>query len=236
MSDEKFFAWLDGELSRDEALEVAAKVAADAELSARAEQHRALAARLQGAFGSVASGPVPDRITAPLQVQPNNVVSLSSWRERLASRRSGGAAQWGAMAATLALGVLLGTMVNTSDGGSPVELRDGAMYAAANLDTALDRQLASAGPGDGIRVGLTFRDQSGAICRSFTGESSTGVACRRGEDWRLKGLFEAPEGQGGDFRMAAGQDPNLAALIDSTIAGDPFDADQEEAALERGWR
>ena len=235
MTDERFFAWLDGELSGVEAAEVAALVAADPELSARAQQHRALAGRLQSAFGAVASAPVPDRVAAPLQIQRGNVVSLSSWRERLAGRRPGGAAQWAAMAATLALGVLVGTMVNTS-GGSPVEVRDGAMYAAADLDTALDRQLASAGPGGDVRVGLTFRDQSGAICRSFMGESSSGLACRQGEEWRLKGLFEAPEGQSGDYRMAAGQDPNLAALIDSTIAGDAFDAEQEKAALERGWR
>jgi hypothetical protein len=87
-----------------------------------------------------------------------------------------------------------------------------------------------------VRIGLTFRDQSGAICRTFTGEQSSGLTCRDGSDWRLRGLFAAPEGQAGDYRMAAGTDPNLAALIDSTIAGEPFDAAQEQAAKARGWR
>ncbi len=36
--------------------------------------------------------------------------------------------------------------------------------------------------------------------------------------------------------MAAGQHPQLAALIDESIAGEPFDAEQEKAALESGWR
>jgi hypothetical protein len=36
--------------------------------------------------------------------------------------------------------------------------------------------------------------------------------------------------------MAAGMDPNLAALVDSTIAGEPFDASQEKAARGKGWR
>ena len=36
--------------------------------------------------------------------------------------------------------------------------------------------------------------------------------------------------------MAAGTDPKLAALIDSTIAGDAFDAVQEKSARDRGWR
>jgi hypothetical protein len=36
--------------------------------------------------------------------------------------------------------------------------------------------------------------------------------------------------------MAAGQDPNLAELIDATISGEPFDAAQEARALQGGWR
>ena len=40
----------------------------------------------------------------------------------------------------------------------------------------------------------------------------------------------------GDFRMAAGADPGLAAMIDSQIAGEPFDAEAERKALDGGWR
>ncbi len=36
--------------------------------------------------------------------------------------------------------------------------------------------------------------------------------------------------------MAAGSDPTLAATIDSMIAGEPFDAAQEKAAKDAGWR
>jgi hypothetical protein len=36
--------------------------------------------------------------------------------------------------------------------------------------------------------------------------------------------------------MAAGDDPRLASLIDESIAGEPFDASAEKAALQRGWR
>ena len=48
--------------------------------------------------------------------------------------------------------------------------------------------------------------------------------------------LQGAEGQGGDYRMAAGDDPRLAALIDETIAGEPFDASQEKAAQAKGWR
>lgn len=233
MTDETFFAWLDGELTGAEAAEVEARVAADAELSARADEHRALAGRLRAAFDPVAAAPVPQRIAAPLQPR---VVNLESWRAKAAARPSSGVPKWAAMAATLALGLFVGTMVGSSSGSALLEARDGAVYAAGSLDDALDRQLASAGASGEVRVGLTFRDQSGAICRSFTGVASSGLACRDGGDWRLRGLFAPSEGQSGDYRMAAGQDPNLAELIDSTIAGDPFDAAQEAQAQKRGWR
>jgi hypothetical protein len=36
--------------------------------------------------------------------------------------------------------------------------------------------------------------------------------------------------------MAAGMDPNLAALVDSTMTGEPFDATAERAAKRSGWR
>jgi hypothetical protein len=36
--------------------------------------------------------------------------------------------------------------------------------------------------------------------------------------------------------MAAGMDPNLAALVDSTMVGEPFDAAQERAARQKGWQ
>ena len=237
MDETKFFAWLDGELDSAEAARVEAEVAADPRLARLAEQHRGLSARLSGAFDTVAAAPVPERLTEAVRPSQAAILDFGAAREAKAAR---GAwlplPQWAAMAATLALGIGLGTTLDSNGGGSPVEVRGGQMYAAAALDDALERQLASAGAAAGVRVGLTFRDQSGAICRSFTDRSSSGLACRERGDWRVRGLFAAPEGQSGDYRMAAGADPNLAALIDSTIQGEAFDAAQERAARESGWR
>jgi hypothetical protein len=142
--------------------------------------------------------------------------------------------QWAAMAATLAIGIFVGTMV-PNRGSAPVEIQGGKLYAAEALDGALNTQLASAPAGD-VRIGLTFRDQAGEICRSFTQSGASGLACRQGPRWQVRGMFAAPEGQGNDYRMAAGMDPNLAALVDSTMAGEPFDAAAEKAAREKGWR
>ena len=44
------------------------------------------------------------------------------------------------------------------------------------------------------------------------------------------------EGQAADYRMASGGDPQLMEAVDASIDGEPFDAAQEKAAMERGWR
>jgi hypothetical protein len=235
VSDEQLFAWLDGELGEDEARRVEAAVAADPRLSALADEHRAMQARLTTAFATIAEAPVPDRLLAAARPQPSNVVDLPTGRREPSVVR-GPAVQWAAMAATLALGIFVGTMV-PRQGGAPIEVAGSNIYAAAALDRALDTQLASApSTAADVRIGMTFRDQSGRVCRTFTEARQSGLACREGERWQMRGLFAAPEGQSSEFRMAAGMDPNLAALVDSTIHGDAFDAAQEKAAREKGWR
>ena len=235
IDDEKFFAWLDGELDGEQAELVAAEVASDPRLARLAEQHRAFETRLRGAFDTVAAAPVPERLAKSIKPSSAQIVHFAAPRRSSNDDSRWGWPQGAAIAATLVLGIGLGTTLNSGRVASPVEVRGGKMFAAAQLDDALNQQLASAEAGD-VRLGITFRDQRGAICRTFTDQRSSGLACREGGDWQLRGLFSAPEGQSGDFRMAAGTDPNLAALIDSTIEGEPFDADQERAAKARSWR
>lgn len=234
IDDEKFFAWLDGELDSAEAAEVEAEVAADPRLSKLAEQHRALGTRLKAAFDTVVEVPIPDELMAPAEHHAE-VIDFDSARRARNARFWGRLPKSAALAATLALGIGLGTLIRPPS-GNPVEVEDSGMYAAAGLSDALDNQLASA-PAEGrLRVGLTFRDRAGAICRTFSGAQSSGLACRDGDRWGLRGLFSEPQGQNGEYRMAAGMDPNLAALVDSTMAGQPFDAVAEKAAKRRGWQ
>ena len=236
VNDETFFAWLDGELDAGEAARVEAEVAADPRLSAMATEHRAMQASLKGAFDTVIDAPMPERLAAAARTPPPQaeVIDFSQARKKR-DRAWPSVAQWSAMAATLAIGVMIGTLAPQGRQPSPVEVQGGKIYAASALNEALSTQLASA-PGGDVRIGVTYRDQSGSVCRSFTDPSSSGLACREGKGWRVRGLFAAPEGQGGSYRMAAGMDPNLAALVDSTMAGEPFDAAQEKAARDKGWR
>lgn len=235
IEEEKFFAWLDGELGGSEAAEMEARVASDPDLAARAERHRALQTRLTGAFDTIAAAPLPEKLRPAIANEPANVVDFDARRQQARRRLAWpGLPQWAAVAATLVLGIMIGTLV-AGRGESPVQMRDGALYAAGDTGRALDAQLASAPSGD-VRIGITFRDSAGEICRSFTGEATSGLACRDEGRWRLRGLFPTGEGQGSDYRMAAGMNPGLAALVDTTMAGEPMDAAEEARAKKRGWR
>ena len=229
IEDEKFFAWLDGELAPEEAAQVAAEVASSPELTRAAEQHRAMQARLKAAFDPIANAPVPERLQSPA-----NVIHFASAKRQHDKHRWGSPPQWAALAATLVIGIFGGTMIGRH-GSAPVEVQGGRLYAASALNQALDTELASAPANGPVRIGLTFRDRSGAICRTFTEQRSSGLACRDGSRWQLRGLFASPEGQSGSYRMAGGTDPNLAALVDSTMASDPLDAAQEKSAKDRDW-
>lgn len=234
IDDEEFYAWLDGELDAEAAKAVAARVASDPALARLAEQHRALGATLRDAFDPIASSPVPDHLLATVRAG-SAVIDLGAAREKRLRPARFGLPQWAAVAATLVVGILTGSMLKTGT-TSLIATSNGQLVAATTLDEALDVQLASARQSGQVRVGVTFRDTTGAICRSFSDANSSGLACQDRGLWRIRGLFAAPDGQQDDFRMAAGTDPALATLIDSTIAGDAFDANQERAAKRRGWR
>jgi hypothetical protein len=230
ISDERFFAWLDGELDPAEAAAIGALVAADPALQRRAEAHRALGGGLRAAFDPIAEAPLPARLLEAAGPREAEVVDFGTARDRrLASYPVW--TQYAAMAATLAIGIVAGSMIDSS-ASSPIASENGQLVASGDLEQALYARLASAPADEGARIGLTFRDAVGDLCRSFTDDGAAGLACHQRGDWRIRGLFQAGEGQQAEFRMAAGPDPRLAELIDATMAGEPLDASAERKALD----
>lgn len=227
--DPDFYAWLDGELPEPQASAMAARVAADSELAAFADQHRALSNRLSAAFAPVLAAPVPDRLQPAPQPQTAEVIDFAARARRRQWSFAGLAA-----AASLALGLLIGTNVLREGGGS-FRSTGGQLAAAGPLDTALDRQLAAVGEQNGVRIGLSFKDRDGRYCRTFAAEAQNGLACRTGEDWAIESLVRSGAAQG-DYRMASGQDPALSALIDSRLAGEAFDPAAEAQAVAQHWK
>jgi hypothetical protein len=234
VEDEKFFAWLDGELPADEAARVEAEVAADPRLSMLAEEHRRMTAGLRGAFAEVEAQPVPERLARVLD--RGKVVDLAEAREHRPHRKPPSLwVQMGALAATLAIGIVTGNLL-AGGVSSPIGAEGGRLVASAELEDALYARLASMPADSGPRIGLTFRDKSGAICRTFEEQAASGLACREGGNWRIRNLYQSPEGQASDYRMASGQDPQLMEAVEASIDGEPFDAEQERKAMEQGWR
>jgi hypothetical protein len=237
----EFFAWLDGELSPDDAARVEAEVAADGELARRAQEHGAMTSQLRGAFGTVEAQPVPERLQRAIQTGSDSmIVDIGEARSARERRAQPLWVQAAALAATLVVRLFTGNLLSGGMAGDgsprPIEARGGLLVASADLGNALSARLASAPADDGPRIGLTFREKNGAICRTFEDQSASGFACRDSGGWRIRSLFQGAESQATDYRMASGPEPQLMEAVEAVIDGEPLDAAQEKAALENGWK
>ncbi|GAB4474291.1 MAG: hypothetical protein OHK0018_04700 [Erythrobacter tepidarius] len=225
-TDAQLAAFLDGTLA-DEALidAIEAAINADPDLAARAEAlaiGHELNPLLQSAFAPLLDAPS----------MPANDAARGSW----------GWAQFGAMAASLALGVMIGGPL--LKGGSDAPQGDGLILASAELDEMLDTapsgqrvDLAALGKGE---VVLTFRNIDGQLCRQFMIESAGGttsdaLACAGAaeEEWQIEayGRRAAPIGE---MRLAGGDAaPAVIAAVDAMIDSDPLIGADEATELSK---
>jgi len=221
---EKVVAYVDGELDAEAAAAVEAAAKADPAIAEAIEAHRRLREDLFAAFAPIAEEPVPDRLVSAAQPAAP-VVSLDAFRARRTVF-----IRAGAMAACLVAGVGIAMALMQRPEG---DFRSGpaGLVAQGQLAQALSSQLASDDTGP-TRIGLTFRDQSGAVCRTFSTKASDGMACRQGDTWRIDALARS-EGAT-EFRQAAS--PLIMDAAQNRMAGDAFDAAAEKAARDKGWR
>src|SRR3546814_19909514 len=106
---------------------------------------------------------VPERLRSLFTANDKIDTSLAD-RRNARARFSG--IHWGAIAASLILGLTIGLRLWMP--GAPVAIDSGTLVAAGPLAEALDTQLASNQPGDAeVRIVLTFEDQAGPTCRRF---------------------------------------------------------------------
>ena len=109
---------------------------------------------------------------------------------------------------------------------------NGTLAASGALAEVLDTQLASNQPqGAAVRIGLSFRDRDGRYCRSFEGRTLSGIGCRNPGGWSLERTMTGQAGS--DYRQATSG--ALATDVAEMMAGDPFDAEAERTARDRGW-
>jgi len=264
-SDETLMAYADGELEPALAARVEEAMRADPRVEEAVQRHRALRADVFSAFAGVLDEPVPARLRpaatpaaapAPAAAAPPVSAPVSdpggatvhSLEARRAARTpparpAPAAPRWGALAASLAVGVLVGALGwQALDAGQPPFARHGgAMVAQGELADALSHRLAAEPvAADAVRLGVSFRDRDGAYCRSFMLGTTGGFACRQGDQWRIPVLAQAEQEQGqeaaGAYRQAGSAMPAAVLdAIDGRIAGGTLDAPAERAARDRGW-
>jgi len=235
--DETLMAYADGEL--DEALnaEISAAVERDPALARRVEQQRALRAKVAGAFATVLDQPLPERLLAAANGPARAEVLQFSARSRPSQSVRWGVREWGAMAATLVLGVLLSWKMFAPSGSTLIGARDGALVARGALARALDSQLASTQRvEDAVQIGLTFKNKEGRYCRSFLVQQAgtAGLACREGGEWHIP-VTAAAQLPAQGLRQATSLPAAVLGAVDERIAGEALDAAGEESARLAGW-
>ncbi len=254
-------AFLDGTLEDDALLDaIEAAINADPALAERIEalvtgdNHTAQTVR--DAFAPVLGAPVPEYLTqivaAPAIAEVVDLAAARTARSLPMSANDVGSSwrwpQFGAMAACLALGVMIGGPLLTR--GATGGAEDGALVlaavegpatppaVAAMLDTAPSGQsvdLASLGTGE---VVLTFRNADGALCRQFKLEAGTStsdaLACAGADGgWQVE-AFGRRAASGGEMKLAGGDAAvGVVAAVDEAIASDALIGADEAAQLKK---
>lgn len=229
IDDDKLMAFADGELTDAERAEIEGVLERDASLRERVEAHRNMRTRLAAAFDGVLSEPVPMRLCVAAEApRTAEVINLPERRVFKWSAR-----EFGAMAASVALGLVVGAGV-TQQQPPMISTGSSGLVADGALDQALSTQLASDEAG-AVRIGITFRDQEGDYCRTFDlieGDAS-GLACRGNGAWTIQ--LMSGSSVGGEVRTA-GASPDVLNTVDAMIVGEALDADAERAARDSDWR
>lgn len=240
--DETLMAYADGELDAGQRARVEQAMRSDPQVAAAVERHRALRNDVFAAFAGVLDEPVPARLqpAAARETQPHVRVDLLAQAGATPLPPRWHWRQWGAIAASLAAGVLAGALgwqqVQGGD-ASPFGRQDDALVARGELADALSQRLTADAAQGAVRLGVSFQARDGAYCRSFRLGSTAGLACRDAGAWRIPVLAQSAEEAQGAYRQAgSGMPAAVLDAIDERIAGASLDAAAERAARAQGWR
>jgi hypothetical protein len=254
-TDAQLAAFLDGTLEDDALMaRIEDAINADPVLADRVEalaSGEPVAQMVRDAFAPVLDAPVPDRLAQIVAAPTAEVLDFAAARAKraapLPANDTDGGHNWrwpqfAAMAASLAIGVMIGGPLLTGGGADGAADGGSLVLASADLTTMLDSapsgqkvDLAALGTGE---VVLTFRNTDGQLCRQFMlegvgGATSDAVACAGGEGagWQVEayGRRAAPIGE---MKLAGGDAaPAVVAAVDAMIGGDPLIGADEAAQL-----
>jgi hypothetical protein len=236
ITDEQLMAYADGELDEVARGEIAAAIARDPALAARVQEHEALRARLQSTFGPVLEERIPDRLVAAVNVSSRDeLTELRQARARKREQSRWSWPAWGAIAASLVMGILIGRALFDADSSTLVE-RNGNLVASGALADALERNLSN--EEGNHRIVLSFRSDDGTYCRAFSSRGDAdvaGLACRADDEWTIRTVSELDSGSQQYELASSGLPASVLAAVDTHIDGEPLTIEEERAARQRGW-
>jgi hypothetical protein len=249
ITDELLVAYVDDELSPAQRELVSSVLASNPALCRRAEEMRLARDLLQEAFPLRPGASIP----ASIEAAENRLAEACARRflqprvESLFHRR------W---KYAIAAGVVLCTAASASyvawQAGSRSTRRPVTSLMRIDPETPLYRvlefrrsaQLINVPAEDAaVRAILTFRTKHGDFCREFEivagSGSSTGIACRRHEQWHADVLLSAAAAlpNGNFYTPASDADaPAINEVVHRLIDGDPLSADEAARLLTNRWR
>ncbi|HKE94445.1 MAG TPA: hypothetical protein VKB34_09090 [Povalibacter sp.] len=247
-SDETLMAYADGELDAETRAAVEAAMQEDPQIATIVERHRRLQSDLRAAFDGVLTETLPEHLIntaltarATTAAPVGDIAQARAARETAAQRRWSWR-EWGAIAASVLIGVVIARMPWGRTGADSIVAGNDRVIAGGALSSALTGQASGTRVASSpVLIGLSYRDKSGNYCRTFTineGAALSGIACREGDTWRVQALVHGPAAtSNGNYRMAGTAVPPLILqTVQDSIEGDALDAEAEAAARQRGWK
>ena len=239
-SDEQLSAFIDGELPAAEMDALARAIETDAALAARVERLGAANTAFIAAASEIDTKPMSAGVAKVLAAPPT--AKVLAFRPRaVAWLKEHRALAASVLCAAMAAGVVSG-LEPPEDPFAPKA--DGLILASSPLHHALE--VGATGESVLISAGVTatprlsFASDDGAFCRQFDVTTQRGVtsaiACHEGDAWRTQVAVFGKPGSNGDYQTASGgKSPELEAFIDEHISGAALNAEQEKAAMAKGW-
>ena len=246
--DSLLSAYLDGELTEEQADQLTERLAREPKLMRRLEAMQSADAATRDVFATIDDRPMPASVLELLgAAERKPAATVIQFPKRLLQNF---AQMPVAIAASVALvaGFLVNDLLREAPdaGGAFGVSESGVVAANSDLHDLLEHGL-SAEPqtfanGATGKLVMTFEDKSGDYCRQLQVGSGDrglqGVACRRDAAWQIEAMsFRGPESGSGPYGQASGDTPAaLNSAIDSLIGSeDPLGKDEEKLLISNSW-